>query len=183
MEPEWRIYGSILQKDANQLSDLFLIYQTAISPIKLGIMNCFQFYDGNGFYCIMLFTANSIDFTSIRITFLSNGRIAETKKETDFDTDNINGIKLLGLESGGFIIATVKSDIIGCNIIGYLLGPDNKWIDSDSNPRAYLDHPCRAVTTINNTALIVPEKKEKYWTLVSISIPYLMNGNYYLFMI
>ena len=167
LEPKWSIYGSILPKASNQLSNLFLIYQTAISSIELKILNCFQSYDGNGFNCFMIFITNSIDFkTTIKVTFLSNGRITETKKETNFDTNNIDDILVLGLESGGFVIATVKydNDTTGCNVIGYFL---NNAITNE----VHLDYPCSIVVTKNNTALTVPEKKPKYWNFLAIDIP------------
>jgi hypothetical protein len=178
LEPELCIYGSILQKDTNQLSDLFLIYQTAISPIKLKSMMCAQLYDGNGFYCIMQFTTSSNKPTLVKVTFLSNGKIIETKKETSFNSNNFDLFSMMALKSGAFVLATIKYDVYGCNLTGYFLGSNNQWVNPDSNPKVYVDYPCSCDLLNNGTVIFALEKKEKHWTLSTLDIPNVMNGNY-----
>ena len=41
LEPEWKIYGSILRKDSNQL-DRFLIYQTSVQQLINPCVKCYN---------------------------------------------------------------------------------------------------------------------------------------------
>src|SRR2546423_420889 len=89
LEPEWRIYGSILQKDSNKL-DLFLIYQTSTPQFQYVVNTCGQSYDGSGFYCIIGFINLNNELLAVKTAFLSNGKIIETKMDSNLsDANNI----------------------------------------------------------------------------------------------
>ena len=122
LEPKWRIYGSILQKGSNQVVDLFLIYQTSIQNITFESAHCGHFYDGGGFFCYINFANLRDGF--IKVTFLSNGKIIEIKKDTDFDTDNISGFYFFTLKFGGLIPMKLKNVDYGRNINMNLIGSD-----------------------------------------------------------
>ncbi|RIA85801.1 hypothetical protein C1645_830244 [Glomus cerebriforme] len=170
LEPEWRIYGSILKKESNQL-DLFLIYQNPIPQLDISGFRCIQLYDGNGFYCNIgfIFLNDTINY-AIKVTFLSNGKIIETERNTDIDLNNVVGFNTFALKSGGIIFVALRYVSDGCDIFGYLLGYYN-------NITTHVDVPCENLITDsldNNTALVVQDIKYNSWTLLSIDLPNIM---------
>ena len=117
-----------------------------------------QFYDGHGF--------------SYNINFLSNGKIIET------ETDIFVNFRIVSLKSGGIIIAkyTIVDD--GCDITGYLLDSNSNF-----NPTIHTSIPCfESIADImdNNTALVIQDIKENYWTLLTVDFPFILNGRNHL---
>jgi hypothetical protein len=172
LEPEWKIYGSIIKKGSNQL-DSFLIYQTSTPQLEYSYEVCEKFYNGGGFYCQFLFRDTNGHRQTVKVTFLSNGKIIETEKEVNFPNNTF-----LILKSGGFIDTILKDVNDECDISLYLLD-----YASNFNTTIHINMPCvHVIARImkNNTILLVRDIKENYWSTITVEVPNLIAGIYLL---
>jgi hypothetical protein len=187
LEPKWKVYGSILQKGSNQLSDQFLIYQTSISQFMNVFPTCDKFYNGDGFYCDLTFIPTDVmnggAVLMIKVTFLLNGKITGTDMDLNrmgFDVSSFQN--RYALKSGGFIITATHDVNYGCDVNPYLLDSNSFNTTIQNNyTTIHSNLSCIDINfTImdNSTGLIIQEIKENYWTFSAVDFPQLMKGNY-----
>jgi len=195
IEPKWKVYGSILKEGSIQL-DLFLIYQAPASVFMetISFRKCF-YNNAKGFYFCYIGEQNR-DLL-VKVTFLSNGKIIDTKQDTDIDLDAVNGFfhtqkdepyviyKFAGsifksFNSGDSLIVTIHGDD-WCTIFVESLDFEvnfNQTINTNTSCGLFDFN-----IMYNHTFLAFQEVKENYWTILTLDIPQSSIGNnllYYL---
>jgi hypothetical protein len=183
LEPKLKVYGSILQKESNQLSELFLIYQTSMPHLSLSDSFCDKFYNGSGFFCDLTFFGDTDKIPTVVVTFLSNGKITGTEVDLDlynFDSNSqphiiglFGGLKKIVLKSGNAIIKECYSDTDEIHVYS-LDGNFNKTMHSDISDKSRFF--CDISIMNNNTGLVIQEINKNNWTLLTIDFPQLMKG-------
>jgi hypothetical protein len=151
---------------------------------QLEIMSsaCDKFYNGSGFSCDIKFKyLNDTKMPTIRVMFLSSGKITGTSNGVDDSHVLTPSDRLITLKSGGTIVLTSKNVYNGCEFSGCLLDYNNKVL---LNKTIHTNITCDGVAynfMDNNTVILVQDIKKDHYTLLTENLPIVMIGNYYLF--